>query len=293
MKKIFFVFCVLIPIAITTAYYNETPGLVEAQAPIGLTAETVATGIVCVSRGENGQPSCVYVPQPGVGISPTITQVGASATPTRTPTSAPTLVATPTRTLPAPTLTRTPIIPTATPVTPLLVNGDFESPNQTGWTVFHIWPNVTEPNDERGHPDSRVEGAQSLRFFNENRCWLSGVYQQVPVTPFQTYAFSVRGHTWASYTSVFPSPSDTNVTDGIAVGIDPSGGVNPLSTGIVWVEADNTEIWRLIEVQATAFTTKITVFIRARLGAIPPSSCQWALPFMVGFVDNARLEIVP
>ena len=175
---------------------------------------------------------------------------------------------------PAPTRTVTPAPPLA------LINGDFESAWSSGWLRFDRWPDQPTFNDERGHPESRHGGAQSLRMFNEHRCYLAGVYQQVDVPQFATVRFSAWGRTWASYSSIFPSPSDLSVTDGIAVGIDERGGTNPAATGIVWVDADNTEVWRRVTVQGVALSNRITVFVQARLGAVGVNACQWPLPFM-------------
>jgi len=194
---------------------------------------------------------------------------------------------------PTPTPTPPPPTVTVTPAPPLLVNANFESPWQTGWTRFDLWPELPNYNDERGDPRSRHDGAQSLRIWNEYRCWLSGVYQQVNVPQFSTLRFSAWARTWGAQGFDFDLPPDLSITDGAAVGIDPAGGVDPTSSGVVWVEINNTEVWSQVSVQTVALAPRVTVFIRVRLGVAGPGQCLWPLPVLIGFVDDSKLEIVP
>jgi hypothetical protein len=252
---------------------------------IGLALLTIAAAQL-ITITEYKTPSgaiCFGAPQPFDCEFPPIAQVitptpGASATVTLSPTRPP--IITPTR--------------TATPAPPIaLINGDFEQAWTTGWTRFDLWPELPRYNDERGDPRSRHGGAQSLRIFNEFRCWLAGVYQTVNVPQFSTIKFSAWGRTWGAQGFDFDLPPDLSITDGVAVGIDPSGGVSPTSSGIIWEEIDNTEVWRQVSVQAVALAPRVTVFIRVRLGVAGPNNCQWPLPVLMGFVDDASIEIVP
>lgn len=242
---------------------------IAAVQQIVITEYSTPSGAICFGAP---QPfDCEFPP-----VAPAITLTPAPATPTRTPPP----VITPTR-------TPTPAQPVA------LVNGDFEQPWTTGWTRFDLWPELPRYNDERGDARSRHGGAQSLRIFNEFRCWLSGVSQTVNVQQFATYKFSAWGRTWPAQGFNFDLPPDLSVTDGVAVGIDNSGGVDPTSSGIIWVEAANTEAWRQVSVQTVALAPRITVFIRVRLGVAGPNNCQWPLPVMMGFIDDATLERIP
>lgn len=260
---------------------QHLPWLAVLLVVIGLGARQAVTitrypqpdNVTCY--GDPQLKACVYIPPVGtIGprVTPTNTEV--SPTPTRTP---------------AP-VTSTPTI-TAAP--PLLLNGNFETDWAGTWTRFDLWPELPNFNNERGDPRSRHGGAQSLRIYNEFRCWLAGVYQTVPVQQLKTYKFSTWARTWPSNGFNFDLPPDLSVTDGVAVGIDNSGGVDPTSSGIVWVEASNTENWRQVSVQTVALSNRITVFIRVRLGVAGVNNCQWPLPVMMGFVDDATLEIVP
>lgn len=166
-----------------------------------------------------------------------------------------------------------------------------------GWTRFSQWTlNDANYNTESGDPRSRMEGASSLRIYNEFLCWLNGVYQQVTIPNFTAPVrvnFSAWGRTWASSGFDFDLPHIDNVNDGFAVGIDPFGGTNPNSTSITWVETSESEDWVKPVVTSVAFTNQVTVFIRLRLGALPPGACNWPYPVMMGFTDDATIWLGP
>lgn len=238
---------------------------IAAARQIVITQYTTPSGAICFGA-----------PQPFDCEFPPVAQVvtatpGASPTPTRTPA----------------------VTPTATILPVSLVDGGFELPYSVGWARFDRWPEIPRFNSEAGDPRSRHGGAQSLRIYNEYRCWLSGVHQTVAVPQFSTVKFSAWGRTWPTTGFDFDLPPDLSVTDGIAVGIDPSGGVDVFSTGIVWVEANNTEVWRQVSVQTVALAPRVTVFIQARLGVAGENNCQWPLANMMAFIDDASLVIVP
>lgn len=199
---------------------------------------------------------------------------------------------------PAPSVTPTsPVAPpsaTVTALPPLLVNGNFEQPNNAGWTFFNVWRDTPSTNDERGDPLTRIDGAQSFRIWNNFRCIMAGVYQRVVVAPFTTLEFSAWGRTWASE-GVFPAGHDQNTYDAIAVGIDPSGGTSPESTGIIWNENFSTDNGKRVFIRATALSSQVTVFIRARVGVIDPNgtACQWPHTHMTAFIDGALLQVIP
>lgn len=260
------------------------------KVQITITEYRTPSGAICF--GDPDPFDCEFPPGTQVPL-PSMTPSANPATlvPTGTPTASRTATLSPapslTRTAsPVPTTTRT-----ATAVPPLLVNGDFEATWSTGWTRYDRWPDLPAFNDERGHPESRHNGAQSLRIFNEFRCHLSGVYQRVPVTQFQTYVFSAWVRTFGSSSSTFPGPSDLSITDAGEVGIDPNGGIDPGATSVIWGRHEGTEQWRKVSVQAVALSNRITVFVQARLGVAGGSACQWPIPFLIGFVDEVTLVV--
>lgn len=99
----------------------------------------------------------------------------------------------------------------------------------------------TTPDPVRVHGGERA--VQWLTFW---RCHDGGLLQQVQVEPGHYYTFSAYGHAWYSKCSTRPHdpPYDhdckTPITwahDWLSVGIDPTGGIDPLGPSVVWGEA--------------------------------------------------------
>lgn len=234
------------------------------------------SGLICV-----GDPKPFDCEFPPVAIATATIGPRPSSTHTSTHTSN---TSTPTKTPGAP--------PTATAFPPLLVNGDFEQADHAGWTFVNLWRDIPVFNDERGDPRTRIDGAQSFRVWNNHRCVMAVLYQSLAATPLTTYDFSTWFRTWASE-GVFPEGHDPNVYDGGAVGIDPNGGTNPTSSGVIWVEDFDTDEGARVTVRATALSSRITVFIRVRVGVVDPAgtACQWPHTHMMAFVDGATLAV--
>lgn len=105
-----------------------------------------------------------------------------------------------------------------------------------------------------GRPEVRVismipdaerirNGGQATHLFTFWRCHTAGLLQQVPVEPGRHYAFSIYAHAWYSRCSFKPHhpPLDTDcktpitwAQDWLNVGIDPTGGIDPLGPDVVW-----------------------------------------------------------
>lgn len=241
-------------------------------------------GIVCYTIGQSAL-ECPFNPalatlQAGTATSTIAPRSTSTPTPTATETKLPSRTPSP--------------IASVTALPPFLINGDFEQPNNAAWTFFNMWRDTPSTNDERGDAGTRIDGAQSFRIWNSFRCIMAGVYQRVVVAPFTTLEFSAWGRTWASE-GVFPGGHDPNVYDAIAVGIDPSGGTSPESTGVLWNENFSTDNGKRVFIRATALSSQVTVFIRVRVGVVDPNgtACQWPHTHMMGFIDGARLDVVP
>lgn len=236
---------------------------------------------------------CVYIPPTGGKATETAT-IGPR------PTSTPTSPATATNTPIAPSATLGPTLPpssptrTATPAPPLLVNASFEQDNHVGWTFVSLWPDTPSVNDERGDPRSRFDGAQSFRVWNNYYCVAGVVYQRIPVAPFTTLDFSAWVRSWMAPSGVFPDNHDPNAYDEMRVGIDPSGGTNPLSTGIIWNRAFGLKDGRVLTTRATAFASHVTVFIWFSAGVrdVTGTACEWAHLNNYLFIDGAALDVV-
>jgi hypothetical protein len=104
-----------------------------------------------------------------------------------------------------------------------------------------------------------------------------GVYQRVLATPGQPYTLSAR---FATY-----RVGGTDRDNRFRLGIDPSGGVDPLSPAVIWRSVSsptNDSRWHAEAVTATAGPNGlITVFLEIRQ--------QWPLEWHVVAFDDARL----
>jgi hypothetical protein len=95
--------------------------------------------------------------------------------------------------------------------------------------------------------------------------FVGGIYQQVPVTPGNTYYANI---VWLAFDSIVNDPSiNAAVGGGIGrrVGIDPTGGTDSTSSTVIWSEdnwRNDCKICNVEYVTATAQADKITVFIR-------------------------------
>lgn len=94
--------------------------------------------------------------------------------------------------------------------------------------------------------------------------FIGGVYQQVPVTPGNSYYANI---VWLVFDSLVNDASVYEATGGVGrrIGIDPFGGTDPASPNIVW-SVDNwrndCKICNVEEVTVTAQAETITVFLR-------------------------------
>ncbi len=117
--------------------------------------------------------------------------------------------------------------------------------------------------------------------------FVGGLYQQVPVTPGNTYYANII---WLVFDSLANDGSINSQVGGIGrrIGIDPSGGTDSRSPNVVWSEdnwRNDCKICGIEEVAATAQAETITVFLRidttwrlraAEKGfAVPPSKDQF------------------
>jgi LysM repeat protein len=178
----------------------------------------------------------------------------------------------------------------------LLQNGGFENPYSSqfydnifiaaGWHPWWVEPDSTEafpsycdynikppscqaygrPEYKAAYPYSeRIRsGGNAQAYFTFYRTHLAGLYQQVTgIAPGQALRFTVYIETWST-------PEEKGFTSsvqpgmGVQVGIDPNGGTDALSPGVVWSQAQNAfDVWTPMSVEATARSSTVTVFIRS------------------------------
>jgi hypothetical protein len=119
--------------------------------------------------------------------------------------------------------------------------------------------------------------------------FVGGIYQQVKVTPGNTYYANI---VWLAFDALVNDASINSVVGGIGrrIGIDPTGGTDSRSSNVIWSEdnwRNDCKICNVEQVVATAQSDTITVFIRIddtwRLRAaekgygVPPSKDQFWL----------------
>ena len=156
-----------------------------------------------------------------------------------------------------------------------------------GWTAWWIEPDASHPNQcATCTPYSRPEfrystlihsGSSSQQYFTTDSIHEAGLYQRVSgVKPgqklqFSTYmlAFSSKDNPWQ-----------------IRVGIDPTGGTNPYSSGVVWGPSYgfSNGAWVVYTAEAVAQNSTVTVFTYSR-----PS---WAYESNSMYVDDASLVVM-
>ena len=139
-------------------------------------------------------------------------------------------------------------------------------------------------------------GSSAVKAFTFWRRHDMGLYQRVPATPSSKYKFSIYAHSWYSRCSTKPHspPFDTDCKTPIewaecwlAVGIDPTGGMDPYSDNVVWGTEQRIYgkyIDTPLSVEAVAEDTAITVFVH--------SWTSHALKHCDSYFDGAKLEMV-
>jgi len=161
---------------------------------------------------------------------------------------------------------------------------------------------IDGPDGERVHG-----GEQAVQWFTFWRCHDGGLYQQVAVTPGEYYSIRAYGHAWYSRCSYRPhgppleADCQTPITwahDRLSVGIDPTGGTDPLAGTVAWGEAR--EVYGVYglplsveRVQARARV--MTVFLRSEAShplkhddvywddvSVMQVACTLYLPLMLG-----------
>lgn len=109
--------------------------------------------------------------------------------------------------------------------------------------------------------DLRLDGSNSQHIGNQFDPFRAGVSQDVSVTPGTTYTFKTFARGRIS-NDTYPAPSFTFKKMNARVGIDPNGGGVWTSPSIVWSSpVAPHDAWLPMEVQVTAASSTITVFI--------------------------------
>ena len=139
-----------------------------------------------------------------------------------------------------------------------LQNGTMESTFATGlapnWTPFWVYGDITLADDTT----VKHAGLHSQKLVTTGCTHLAGTYQRVTATSGTSYTFR-------AWTRRHDDRNDGGTNEETWVGIDPTGGVDPTSSSVVWSSsASSYETWTQQSATATASSTRITLFVRAR-----------------------------
>lgn len=134
-------------------------------------------------------------------------------------------------------------------------------------------------------PSRKVAGENSQKYFTFYSLHEAGLYQTVGgLKPGQRVRFSVYMQAWSSADND-PFRSAGQPTMGLKVGIDPFGGDNPWSPGIVWSPVKEAfDRWEQFTVEAVAQSDRVTVFTRSRP--------YFAIQHNDVYVDEASLVVI-
>ncbi len=174
---------------------------------------------------------------------------------------------------------------TAPPPAPTeLVNGDFNTyhPKEpglmTGWQGFGATDGIYQSGHERiifratSHEGGGLYFAQS-----GSNTKNGGAYQIIQATPGRKYRLT--GWVYTLTQGEAKKPLDNNCR----LGVDPTGGRDPDSADVVWTDpTESQKKWMQISVEATAQTSRITVFLRHEMRR----ANTWNLTLF----DDLRLE---
>jgi LysM repeat protein len=170
-----------------------------------------------------------------------------------------------------------------------------------GWTPWWIDNDGSLPDWANQRPEwkpaevdkyaCRVHsGSRAIQWHKSYATFYSGAYQQVVVPANALLRFSVYAQSWscADYDKCHEGanvwsydPAKTNMM----IGIDPTGGTNPMSPNIVWSAAANPlDAWVYLQVEATAQGGTATVFLL--------SHPDWPKQNQDAYFDDAVLIVV-
>lgn len=168
-----------------------------------------------------------------------------------------------------------------------------------GWTPYWRSHDPSDPGDTIVMPEykpadsvwtdpARVRtGTAAQVYFTFWRTHEAGFYQQVAVTPGQTYCLSMWGHSWSAEDddNAYSGPVYGNFRQ--RVGLDPTGGTDWRSSNVVWgAQRVQPDTYELFVVTATAQANTITIYAY--------SHPEWAVKHNDAYWDDAYLgEVEP
>lgn len=119
-------------------------------------------------------------------------------------------------------------------------------------------------------PPRIYSGGQAARFFCTYGICIAGYVQRVQVTPGQQYVLGAWGHSWCSDNTDDPYHSQLETQDArlnceLAVGLDPTGGLDPFSPAVVWQTLYTYDTYTYLQTPpVTAERPVMTLYLRGR-----------------------------
>ena len=163
-----------------------------------------------------------------------------------------------------------------------------------GWKPWWVKERPTDVNPEfkpaeRNVSGNRVHsGDRAAQYFSFWTTHKAGLRQTVSVPAGATLQFSVWGHAWLSEEDN-SFVSDFAGTPNMRIGIDPTGGVSPYSTAIVWSEYKQAfDNYQHFTVTAQAQGDRVTVFTFSA-PSVNPNSPEYGFKHTDIYWDEASL----
>ena len=176
----------------------------------------------------------------------------------------------------------------------LLANPSFEGGSHStslsswvgdGWTPWFVQGNRQGFNHEpefgilTGREGQSHEGWRAQRWFNNYATHDAGIMQRVAVSPGSNVKFSIWALSWSAQQDQF------GISEGKYrkwVGIDPTGGTDPMSPQVVWSPVNEVmDQWVKLEIETSAKGSAVTAFVRGQP--------EWPLKHNNNIVDDAVL----
>ena len=139
------------------------------------------------------------------------------------------------------------------------------------WNPWWVRQSASDPSWKNRMPEwkpaapftNRIRsGSNAQQYFTFYGTHIAGVWQRVAVTPGTPLRFSIWMMIWSSGQDD-PAVSNPDGEVDAWVGIDPTGGTDPLSATVVWSASQRRyDQWFQMSVQATASSNNVTVFVR-------------------------------
>jgi hypothetical protein len=166
-----------------------------------------------------------------------------------------------------------------------------------GWKPWWVKERPTDVNPEYKPAETNVgaerihSGSRAAQYFSFWSTHKAGLRQTVTVPANAVLEFSIFGQAWISEEDN-ADVSDRSGTVNMQIGIDPTGGTNPYSPGVVWSGYQQPyDAYVRFSVQAQAQGEQVTVFTFSA-PSVNPNSPEYGFKHNDIYWDDASLAVV-